>query len=520
MILTNSRNYIKFSLWKDLPHLVAKGLFLLLGICFLLAFESYGQESQSENPNIIFILVDDMGWNGISSYGNRHVQTPNIDRLADQGMKFTNAYVSPECTPTRGELISGQFTARTGITQVHIRRTYPNAPMTEPVVTGKLPEDNYTIANMLRDAGYATAVIGKWHLGGGRVADIKENRGMEFFEQYGFDFAGDAVEREWSRDHEVYSEEDKEKANLDIINDFFRFAGENEGQSLFAYLSFFSPHTPIVAPDSLVEKYSDNGFPTSTELFGDAAVKPTANYAAMVKFLDQAIGKLQNGLDEKGLSNETMIVFMSDNGGLNRAWDNYPLRGAKGMLYEGGIRVPMIVSWPGKVAAGRTTDMPVHIADMFPTFKAVAGGEAGDKKLDGKNLLPLMTDQTKHEVTDSRALIWHHPHYIHDYGKTPSSAIRKGDYKLIYYYGDYLDTREYLPERGKPYGELKIGERTELFNMKNDPLEQDDISDENPQKAEEMLSELKQKLREMEAPMPKENPNVDLSNWSETKRRN
>jgi arylsulfatase A-like enzyme len=226
---------------------------LMGGLFIVLPFKSSDAKTDDpEKPNIIFILVDDMVWNGLSSFGNRHVQTPNIVRLADQGMKFTNAYVSPECTPTRGELLSGQFTARTGITQVHIRRTYPNAPMTEPEVTGKLPKDNYTIANMLKDAGYATMVSGKWHLGGGRVADIKENRGMEFFEQYGFDFAGDAVEREWSRDIDDYSEKDKEKANREIIDDFFHFAGENEDQPLFAYLSFFSPHTPILAPDSLV----------------------------------------------------------------------------------------------------------------------------------------------------------------------------------------------------------------------------------------------------------------------------
>lgn len=519
MTQTNSRNYTKLFLWEALPWLIARGLFLLLGICFLLTFESYGQINQSEKPNIIFILVDDMGWNGLSSYGNRHVETPNIDRLADQGMKFTQAYVSPECTPTRGELISGQFTARTGITQVHIPRTYPNAPITEPEVTGKLPEDNYTIANMLKDAGYATMVSGKWHLGGGRVADIKENRGMEFFEQYGFDFAGDAIEREWSRDHGVYSEEDKEKANLNIINDFFRFAGENEGQPLFAYLSFFSPHTPIVAPDSLVEKYSDNGFPTSTELFGDATAKPTANYAAMVKFLDQSIGQLLDDLDEKGLSDETMIVFMSDNGGLNRAWDNYPLRGAKGMLYEGGIRVPLIVSWPGEVEPESKSDVPVHIVDMFATFKELAGGDIPeDKKLDGENLLPLLTGQEN--LDNSRAIYWHHPHYIHDYGKTPSSAIRKGDYKLIYYYGDYLETQEHLPLRGEPHGELQVGERVELFNLNNDPHEQYDLSEKQSQLADEMLNDLKQMLNEVDAPMPQKNPDADLSHWHKTQRRN
>lgn len=491
----------------------AQVVFLITGIFILFLTGCFREQGkQSAKPNIILILVDDMGWNGLSSYGNRHVATPNIDRLADQGMKFTQAYVAPECTPTRGELLSGQYGARTGITQVQHNRVYPDAPLRTPKVSGKLPDNNYTLANMLRDAGYITAISGKWHVGiGYRVGNMKKRYGKDFFDSYGFDYIGDAAERSWSNNYEDYSDRDKEKANMDIVNDILQFVEENKKQPFFAYLSFFSPHTPIVAPDSVLQEFLDRGYPKTTNLFGDATEKPTADYAAMIKYLDHCIGKLLDNLEKKGLSDETLIIFTSDNGGLNRAWDNYPLRGAKGQLYEGGIRVPMIVKWPGKIPAGTEADTPVHIVDLYPTFKDIAEGKVPEHKiLDGKSLLPVLTER---EEIDREALYWHHPHYMPDYGKTPNSAIREGDYKLIHYYGDYLDTREHLPVRGKPYGELKVGEKIELFNIRKDPREQYDLSEKMPEKTEKMLNKLKEKLSSMNAPMPEENPESDLSSW-------
>lgn len=468
--------------------------------------------SESGRPNIIFILVDDLGWNGLASYGHTDVSTPNIDRLAEKGMRFTQAYVSPECTPSRAAFLTGQYGARTGMTQVHTNRVYPNAPLITPEVKDKLLITSYTVANMLQKAGYATAVTGKWHVGDSyRVASLKNNRGDQYFKSYGFDFVGDAKERPWGKP-------DTGKANLDIVGDLLEFVKETKGRPFFAYVSFFSPHTPITAPDSLTQKYLAQGHAKSTNRFGDADEKVTADYLAMVEYLDYSIGTLLERLNERGISDNTMIVFMSDNGGLNRAWNHNTLRGAKGMLYEGGIRVPLIVKWPDKVKAGSQSETPVHIVDMFATFQEIAGGSAPEhKKLDGTSLLPLLKQNGNIE---RGPLYWHHPHYIHDYGKTPSSAIREGDYKLIYHYGDYLETAGDTPVGGEPYGELVVGERIELYNIARDPGERNNLSTKQPEKAERMLGQLKSWLKEVEAPMPKENNNANIDKWFKAARRN
>lgn len=495
-------------------------LFHLLVIIFFLPNSMFAQPfSRAGKPNIVFILVDDMGWNGISSFGNKHVSTPNIDRLAEQGMRFTQAYVAPECTPTRAEFLSGQYGARTGITQVHHARIYPNAPLITPRVSGKLPNDNHTVANMLKDAGYATAISGKWHIGDGyTVAALKEKHGNQYFEPYGFDFIGDAEEKKRSEDYKEYTKKDKEKASMEIVNDFRLFIKQYNNQPFFAYLSFFSAHTPILAPDSLSQEFLKRGYSKTTSLFGDGNQIPTANYVAMIKYLDHTIGELLAILEKKKISDNTIVVFTSDNGGLNRAWNNCPLRGAKGTLYEGGIRVPMIVRWPAEVPAGSESSIPVHIVDMFATFRVIAGGINHDSKiLDGINLLPVLTQQGK---PGQRALFWHHPHYIHDYGKTPSSAIRKGDYKLIYYFGDYLYTKGHLPQRGKPFGFLQIGDRIELFNIEEDPNEQNDLSEELPEKTEELMNLLEGWWMETNAPLPQKNPAVNMSKWENHIRRN
>jgi arylsulfatase A len=477
---------------------------VLFTTCDKSSKSSNEQNGQSlKKPNILFILVDDMGWNGLSCFGNPHVATPNIDRLAEQGMKFTSAYTAPECKPTRAEFLSGQYGARTKMTQVHTTRIYPNAILETPEVENKLPENNYTIANMLKDAGYITAISGKWHVGEAD-SETKKNK-------YGFDFVGEAEEKPWDQ-------MDKDKATPGQTNDILQFIEQNKNHPFFAYLSYYNIHTPLQAPDSLVLKYVNRGYQESTYRFGIATEKPTAHILAMTDLLDKEIGNLIDGLEEMKVLDQTLIVFISDNGGLNRAWDNFPLRGAKGMLYEGGIKVPMLAHWPEIITAGSSTDVPVHIIDMYATFKEISGGTLPETKiLDGESLLPLLTQKGK---LNRETLYWHHPHYIHDYGKTPSSAIRQGNFKLIYYYGDYLDTHGYLPIENMPYGELIVGERIELFNIVDDPYEKTDLSLQNPEKANELLAQLKAWLKQMDAPLPWENENPNLDVWYKSATRN
>lgn len=456
-------------------------------------------------PNILFILIDDMGWNALSSYGGRYVKTPNIDQLAQQGMKFTQAYTAPMCSPARARLISGEYGVRTGII-AQGSGSPRNTPLLVPGFTHKLKTSNYTVANMLEDAGYTTMVSGKWNLGDAyRVADLKKKKGDSYFAPYGFDYIGDGHEKGWKQI-------DKDKGTPAIIADFFQFVDSGAGkQPFFAYLAFFAIHTPIDAPDSLVQVFMERGFPKSTDRFGNAKEKPTADYLAMIKYLDLSIGRLLDGLAQRNLANNTLVVFTSDNGGMNRDWDNFPLRGAKGLLYEGGIRVPLIVRWPGVVPAGSQTNVPVGMVDWYPTFKAIASASIPSSKvLDGVSLVPLLTQQGElHRTT----LFWHRPLYRLDYGQTPASVIRSGDFKLIHYYGDYLDTRGYLPERHKTYGKLIVGEKNELFNIRRDPGERHDLSKKFPKKVQSLLDSLEILIHQTNAPLPKKNVNFDRSKW-------
>lgn len=474
-------------------------------------FPKNGPLGVKNRPNILFILVDDMGWNAPSCYGDLYVRTPNIDRLAEQGMRFTEAYVPSMCTPSRAELLSGEYGARTGMTQQNSHQIYPNAPLiTSKNNPNKLPENNYTIANMLRDAGYVTMISGKWNVGDSYgVAGLKKKYGDQYFKPYGFDYIGDAHEKNWDQ-------VDKDKADTAIIGDFFQFLNHINERPFFAYLAFFAPHTPIEAPDSIVKKFLARGFPKSDDRFGDATQKPTADYLAMIKYLDDCIGRLLDGLDKKGLAKNTIVVFMSDNGGMGRDWDNCPLRGAKGVFYEGGIRVPLLVRWPGHTLPGSQTNTPVDMVDMYPTFKEIARGTVPQSKiLDGVSLIPLLT---QHGTIGRKAIYWHRPQYRDDYGQTPNSTIRMGDYKLIHYYGDYLDTRGYLPKRKKPYGKLKVGEKNELFNIKDDPGERYDLSQKYPQKTHVLLDSLKKWLQRTNASVPIKNPDMNVSDWYKTGR--
>ena len=451
-------------------------------------------------PNIIFILVDDMGWNGPGCYGNKYIETPNIDKLCENGIKFTQAYTSPECTPSRAEFLSGQFSARNGLTQVHTNRIYPNAPMSTPVPVDKLPVDNYTIANMLKDAGYNTAISGKWHVGNATASDKQEF--------YGFNFVGNAEEKSWDK-------VDKGKATTEQTSEIIEFIRNNKHQPFFAFLSYYTIHTPLQAPDSLVNKYINSGYIKSSDRFGKANELPTAEYLAMINLLDNQVGRLTDSIKAMNLLDNTIIVFTSDNGALNRAWNNEPLRGAKGMLYEGGIRVTLIISNPAIISKHGDYDFPVHLVDMYATFMQLAEGSAKPEKIiDGMSLVPVFSD--RNYTRDNRSIIWHHPHYIHDYGKTPSSAIRKGDFKLIYYYGDYLEFTDDLPERNEPYGQLLLGEKIELFNIKIDPGENHNLLATRPEIAEKMLHELNQWLNTVNAGMPKPSNKFKLDSWDKT----
>jgi arylsulfatase A len=458
--------------------------------------ELYGSDGK---PNIVFILADDLGWNGIGCYGNELVATPNIDRLAAEGMKFTDAYVLSQCLPTRAALFSGQDGARTRLTSVETASPQ-YTPMISPGRAEGLPRECYTLFEMLRDAGYATGMSGKWHIGKDYSTEqLLKRHGIDYFHDYGFQYVG------------ACRSEVADKKVTAVTDDMLTFIEQQRDKSFVAYLAHHSVHTPFEVPDELVEKYVAQGYRRSSSPEGVFAERVAADYLAMIDHLDQSVGRVIDKLDELDLASNTLVIFLSDNGGLTRVWNNDPLRGGKGQLYEGGLRVPLIVRWPRRVQAGATCRTPVHVVDFFPTFMEIVGRETKvDQKLDGVSLMPVL-QQTGSLNRD--AIYSHHPEYVVALAKTPCSMIRKGDYKLIHYFGDYLDSTDCEPKAGTLSGRFILGSKNELFNLAVDVSEQHDLSAEMPEKVAELMSDLRAWWKETDAQFPSPNPHMDRSQW-------
>ena len=456
-------------------------------------------DATERKPNIVVILADDLGWNGVGCFGNELVATPHIDRLAAEGMKFTDAYALSQCLPTRAAFFSGQYGARTRLTSVET--SSPSyAPMISPGRADGLLPETYTIFEMLRDAGYATGMSGKWHLGEAyRSEQLLKRHGIEFFHDYGLQYVGDC------------RSETADKSVTAITDDMLKFIEQEHGGPFVAYLAHHSVHTPFEVPDPIVEKYVATGFRRSSDPDGVFDERVAAEYLAMIDHLDQSVGRVTAKLDELGIADNTIVAFLSDNGGLSRVWNNDPLRGGKGQLYEGGVRVPLIVRWPQRVKAGTVCETPVHVVDFFPTFMELAGGTTKyDQVLDGVSLMPLLlqTGELQRE-----AIYSHHPEYVVAFAKTPCSMIRKGDYKLIHYFGDYLDPTNCDPKVGTLSGRFVLGVRTELFNLAEDLGEKQDLSVEMPEKAAALMADLKVWWKETNAQFPRPNPNMDRTEW-------
>ena len=453
-------------------------------------------------PNILFILADDMGWTALSCYGNTNVATPNLDRLAAQGMRFTSAYADSQCSPTRAAFLSGQYGGRTGLFKVIAEKEPPKAFMRPPEANLALSSDVATLATTLRRAGYTTGLSGKWHIADNSgVAALRKRAGGKYFDRYGFDFAGPANPAEHREDKSVTA----------ITDDIIGFIEQNQAKPWFAYVAHVTPHAPLAAPKALVEKQVAHGYKRSSNSGGKFSERPVAEYLAMLEHLDDEVGRLLRRLDELKLTDRTVVIFASDNGGLSRVTSNAPLREGKGSPYEGGIRVPLIVRWSGQVQPGSECVAPVHFVDFYPTFAALAGATPpANHKLDGESLLPLwqQTGPLKRP-----ALFWHMPTYTLNYGRTPCAVIRQGDWKLIHWFGDYLDPHGFTPD-DKVYGKLVIGPRTELYNVRADIGETNDLAAAQPEKANELKAALEAWWKETGAKLPEKNPAYEPKTWS------
>ncbi|MCL3780419.1 hypothetical protein EMN47_08440 [Prolixibacteraceae bacterium JC049] len=439
--------------------------------------------SAKEKPNFIIFLVDDMGWADVGYNGTTYYQTPHIDQMAKEGMVFTNAYANAaNCAPTRACLLSGLYPSRHGVYTVgNPARGKASQRKLIPTPNNTTLASNFTtIAEAMKTNGYATYHIGKWHLGDTQ-ATLPEGQGFDvniggnhhghpktYFSPYKNPQLKDGEKGEYLTDR--------------LTTEACHLIEQSAGKPFFMYFAHYAVHTPIQAPAELTAKYK-NKTPYNKQ--------DNATYAAMVEKTDDSLGRILNKLRELNLDKNTYVIFFSDNGGHGGITDQTPLRGSKGTLYEGGFREPMIVWAPGKVAANSQNNTPVMGFDFFPTLVELAGDKPEKYKLDGESITPLLAgkNQLKRD-----AIFWHFPAYLEGYRgikypedltrgfrAVPSSAMRKGDWKLIENFED---------------GSLQ------LFNLKEDLNEQHNLAQSHPKKAKKLLKELRKWRAKTKSPVP------------------
>lgn len=431
-------------------------------------------------PNIIVILADDLGYADLGCYGNQFNETPNIDRLATSGMRFTQFYAGPVCSPTRANLQSGLDQARFGITQHIPGHRRPFARLLDPVVPRELPLDVVTFAERFASTGYKTGYFGKWHLGG--QGFTPGDQGWQVFEET----HGNAMKGADSRKKRQGNKSNEERTASYLTAKAIEFVRANRDTPFLLQVSHNAVHIPLSTSDTLKAKYQAKaavpGYPSNPE------------YAGLLEELDTSVGAIVKTVEESGLADRTLIVFLSDNGGLEHQQDgtivtsNLPLRQEKGTLYEGGVRIPSIWYWPKQTIAGRTSDIPSTTIDVAATLLELAGLPF-DGPTDGVSLASVLLRSDTQVSRD--ALYWHLPHYHHS---TPASAIRKGDWKLI----------EFLED-----GAL------ELYNLRSDPGESENLAGKETKLAQELLHMLQQWRQKVNARMPTINPDFDPSRKDE-----
>lgn len=468
---------------------------------------------KEERPNIIFILIDDMGWKDLSSYGSEFYQTPNIDSLAEEGMKFNDAYAScPVCSPTRASILTGKYPANVGVTDwidwgdfYHpLQGRLIDAPYID-----HLPIEEESLATALKEGGYTTWHVGKWHLGGEEYYPEKHGFDINvggcyfgspmqdgYFSPYNIENLEDGPEGEYLTDRLT-------NEAIDLIQNHNNDAdGE---RPFFLNLAYYTVHTPIMAKENYIKIYEkkaktmgldkikafDLGDYFPTEHKKDKRIKrrliqSDPVYAAMIHSLDENVGRLLSTIDELGLADNTVIFFTSDNGGLATAEGsptcNAPLSEGKGWMYEGGTREPLLIKWPGVIEPGSICKEPVTSPDFYPTILEMAGlPMMPEQHQDGESLVSLLKGTGQPE---RKAIYWHYPHYGNQ-GGTPGSSMRMGDYKLIEFYEDG---------------------RLELYDLRNDIGEERNLVKDKPELAKKMQKMLVNWREKMEAKIPQPNP--------------
>lgn len=525
---------------------------LLFAALIATAVQCQSKENSKRPPNVIIFLVDDLGWTDVACYGSEFYETPNLDKLAKEGARFTNAYAACHvCSPSRASIMTGKYPARMNLTDwLPGRNDYVFQKLKNVEVIQHLPNNEVTLAKALKDKGYATAIIGKWHLGEPPNDPT----------QYGFDMH---IPKGWSKGWPLtyhapfklpnYDGKEGEYLTDKLTDDALSYIESTKDKPFFLYFSHFTVHDPVEGRADLVEKYKkklaampkskgsdfvlegnpDNDALTITEretLMKDPAYKgfsqlprgtvkikqkqDNVQFAAMVETMDESMGRVMNKLKELGLTDNTIVIFASDNGGMSGAnfgrpdkkldstqldkqfsTANLPLRGAKGWMYEGGIRIPMIIKWSGVKKPGATIDLPVIHTDLYPSILEMAGFPAMPQQhVDGKSFVAAL----KGEKTADKPIFWHFPHYSNHGMQSPGGGVRYKNFKLLEYYENNT---------------------VQLFDLDKDIGELNDISKQNQAKVKELVGLLHQWRKDVGAQMMPPNPDykAGMEPWTGAK---
>ncbi len=457
-----------------MTRLTILALLTLLGMC---APKAHGLDPT--RPNIIFMLIDDLGSSDLGCYGSTFHETPHLDQMAEQGMRFTAAYSAcTVCSPTRASLLTGQYPARLHLTDWIAGSRRPFAPLKVPDWTQQLSPNIPNLAQALKARGYTSASIGKWHLGPPAC----------WPEQQGFDQNIGGYDRGQPPSYfspwkiPTLSEGPKDQFLTErLTSEAVKFITDNRERPFFLYLPHYAVHTPLMSKPEVLAKYQ-----AKAKLNPDAP-QHNAVYAGLLESVDDSVGQIMTTLDELQLSSNTLIIFTSDNGGLLGSTANPPFRAGKGSAYEGGVRIPLILRWPGTIQPGTTCPTPVITPDFYPTLLAISGATPRrPSPVDGENLLPLLKQSGP---LQRDTLYWHYPHY-HPGGATPYSALRQGDWRLIEFHEDH---------------------HLELYNLKTDTAEANDLATALPETAATLQRKLHAWLKETGAQLPIPNPQADAA---------
>jgi uncharacterized sulfatase len=456
--------------------LVKDSSLLLSLLAVSVSCQNKKEKEERGNPNVVFILADDLGWSQLGCYGSDYYHTPNIDQLADEGMRFINAYsAAAVSSPTRASLMTGKYPARLNLTDFIAGNQFPDKPLKQPEWKKYLPLKENTPGELFKSKNYATAWYGKWHLSKSKTPP--ESRSHNPTKQ-GFDEEFVTYKPAANYPLGGWQKSGEDPHSVDTLTDLTtRFIRRHQDSSFFVAISHNTVHDPLKEDEARIEYYKNK----------PASEKPQNHpvLAAMIETLDKSVGRILRTLEKHNLEENTLVIFYSDNGGKVAYASQEPFRKGKGWLYEGGIRVSLVARFPGVIPENTTNEELVISNDFYPTFCSLLNKPVPEESTDGVNIMPLLKGEK--DTLSRNTLYWHYPHYHKGSGMQPAGAIRQNNYKLIVWY------EELLMDAPEPF---------ELYNLKKDPGETTNLADDLPGKTRELFKKFKKWQQDVDAQMP------------------